>query len=66
MLIASFVPATVRSISDFSLCSTVGLITNSPSTLPTLTAATGPLKGILLIQVASEEPNKAVSSGELS
>ena len=66
MLIASFVPATVRSISDFSLCSTVGLIINSPSTLPTLTAATGPLKGILLIQVASEDPNNAVSSGELS
>jgi len=66
MLIASRVPATVRSISDSSACSTVGLIINSPLILPTLTAATGPLNGILLIDTQSDDPSKAVSSGELS
>ena len=35
MLIASFVPATAKLISDFAFSSTVGLITNLPSTLPT-------------------------------
>ena len=32
----------------------------------TLTAATGPLNGILLIDTASDDPSIAVSSGELS
>ena len=66
MLMASFVPASVKSISDFSICSTVGLIINFPSILPTLTPATGPSKGISEIEVAKEEPNKAAISGELS
>ena len=66
MLIASFVPATVRSISLSSTCSVVGLITNSPFTLPTLTAATGPSNGISEIDVAKDEPNSAAISGELS
>jgi len=41
MLIASLVPATVKSISDSSNCAGVGLIINSPLTLPTLTPAIG-------------------------
>ena len=66
MLIASLVPATVRSMSLNSVCSAVGLIINSPLILPTLTPATGPLNGIWLIEVAKEEPNNAVISGVLS
>ena len=66
MLIASIVPATVKSISDCSNSFTVGSITNSPLTLPTLTAATGPLNGIFDIHVANDEPNNADNSGEAS
>ena len=65
-MIAFFVPATVKSISDTSSSAGVGFITNSPFTLPTFTPAIGPSNGILEIQVASEEPNIAASSGELS
>ena len=65
-LIASFVPATVKSRHDFSNSSGVGLIINSSSTSPTLTPAIGPLNGILEILVAKLEPNIAVSSGEQS
>ncbi len=63
MLIASFVPATVKLRSDFSLSSTAGLITSFPSTLPTITPAIGPSNGILLIPKAREDPNIAVISG---
>ena len=66
ILIASLVPATVKSISEISDCSVVGLITSSPLTRPTLTPATGPLNGTLLIEVAIDEPSNAASSGELS
>ena len=66
MLTASLVPATVSSISLCSTCSTVGLIINSPFTLPTLTPATGPLNGISLIHTAKEDANNAVISGVLS
>ena len=66
ILIASFVPATVRSISDSSNSLTVGLIINLPFILPTLTPAIGPSKGTLLIDVARDDPSIAVSSGELS
>ena len=66
MLIASFVPATVKSISDCSSSLGVGLIINSPFTLPTFTPAIGPSKGIFEIQVHKLEPNIAVNSGELS
>ena len=65
-MIASFVPATVSSISVLSSSSVVGLITSLPSTRPTLTPAIGPLNGTLLIDVASDDANIAVSSGELS
>ena len=63
---ASLVPATVRSMSDFSDSSVFGLIISLPSTLPTLTPATGPLNGILLMDTAKDDPSKAASSGELS
>ena len=66
MLIAYLVPATVKSKSLCSSSSGVGLIINSPLTLPTLTPAIGPSNGILLIQVDKLEPNIAVNSGELS
>ena len=66
MLIASLVPATVRSISDFSNSSGVGFIINSPSILPTFTPAIGPLNGILEIDTAKDEANIAVNSGEQS
>ena len=66
MLIASLVPATVKSNSDTSNCSGVGLIINLPSTLPTLTPAIGPLNGILEIDTARDDANIAVNSGEHS
>ena len=66
MLIASCVPATVKSRSDFSCSSADGFITNSPSTLPTLTPAIGPSNGILEIDTARDEPSIAASSGEQS
>ena len=66
MLIATSVPATVKSMSLFSCCSIVGFITNSPFTLPTLTPAIGPLNGTELIDVAKLDANIAVNSGELS
>ena len=59
MLTASIVPATVKSISLFSTSSTVGFITNFPSTLPTFTPATGPLNGISLMHTAKDDANNA-------
>ena len=66
MFIASFVPATVRFISDNSDCSTVGFITNLPSTLPTFTPAIGPLNGIFDIDTARDEAIIAVRAGSQS
>ena len=66
MFMASLVPATVKSMSDFSDSSVFGLIISLPSTLPTLTPATGPLNGILLTETAKDDPKRAASSGELS
>ena len=66
MLIASFVPATVNSSSEFSHSSGVGLIINFPSTLPTLTPAIGPLNGIFEMDTASDDASIAVNSGEQS
>src|SRR5574344_3092175 len=66
MLIASFVPATVKSISDCSNSAGVGLIINSPLILPTLTPAIGPSNGALDMLVHKDDPNIAVNSGELS
>ena len=49
-----------------ALCSTVGLITNSPSTKPTYTAAIGPLNGISDTETDADEPIIAQNSGALS
>ncbi len=57
------VEATVRAISDFSLCSELGLNTNSPFTKPTTVEAIGPSKGISEIAVEIDEPSIAVISG---
>ena len=60
---ASFVPATDNTMSQFSNSEAVGLIINSPSILPTTTPATGPSNGISLIIKDRDEPNSAVISG---
>ena len=62
MLIASLVPATVKSISLLLACSGVGLMIYSPSTLPTLTPAIGPSNGISDNINAKLEPNIAAIS----
>ena len=41
-------------------------MTNSPSSLPTTTPATGVVNGISLIKSAREEPSKALISGDAS
>ncbi len=64
--ILSIVPATNKSNSVSLLCSSVGLITNSPSTYPTFTAAVGPPNGISDIESAKDVPIIAHTSGELS
>ena len=56
----------VRFRSDFSRCSTVGLMTNFPSTRPTRTPAMGPLKGISETERAQDAPIIAAMSGGLS
>ena len=60
------VEATVTAILDFSRCSAVGLMTYSPSTIPTETALMGPFHGISEIERAIEVPIMAVISGEQS
>ena len=52
-------PDTTISISDSSICVLVGLTTNSPSSLPTLTVAIGPLNGMSEIISAAEAPTPA-------
>ena len=63
MLMAVAVPATVNSISDNSAWATVGLMTISPLTRPTLTPATGPSNGMSDTAKAREAPNIAAISG---
>ena len=65
MLTASFVPATVKSISDASNSSTVGFNTNSPSIRPTITPAIGPSNGISEIDNDNDDPIIAEIAGEL-
>ncbi len=62
MMMASLVPATIRSKSLSLLCSEVGLITKWPSTRPTCTAATGPANGISERERATDAPIKPVVS----
>ena len=64
MLIASFVPASVKLISEASSCSVVGLITYSPLTRPTTTPAIGPANGISEIHKATLEPIIAAIADE--
>ena len=66
MFIASLLPATVRSNSDFFLCFSFGNTTNSPSTNPTETAPTGPLNGISEVPSAILAPIVDRQSGWLS
>ena len=65
-MMASLVPDTVIYISDFSLCSRVGLITSWPSTLPTATEPVGPSHGISEVARATDEPIIPQISGEQS
>ena len=53
---ASRVPTTMRSRADSSICSNVGLTTNSPSIRATRTAPTGPRNGSDEIASAAEAP----------
>ena len=66
IMIASLVPATVKSMSDFILCSYVGLMISSPSTLPTFTDPVGPSQGMSDVARATDEPIIAATSGEQS
>ena len=62
----SWVPATTRSRSEFSISSICGLRTNSPSIRPTLAAAIGPMKGMPERVSAAEAPTRATMSGSFS
>ena len=66
IIIASSVPATVRSMSDSALCSVAGFMINSPLILPTLTEPVGPSQGMSEIDNATEDPIIAAISGEQS
>jgi len=65
-MIASRVPATTTWMSERSSCSTVGLMTNRPSTRPTMTPPIGPLNGMSEMESAAEVPIMAEISGEQS
>ena len=62
-MIASRVPATIRSSSESSSWLKVGLTTNSPSMRPTRTEAIGPLNGISLIVSAADAAIVPTTSG---
>ena len=66
MLIAPFLPATVRSKSDFFLSSSFGFTTSFPSTFPTMQAPTGPSNGMSEIPRAIEAPIVVSGSGRWS
>ena len=66
MTIDSLLPDRTKSNSEFSICSIVGFITKLPSTLPTLTEAIGPLKGISDNDKAKDAPKAANTSGSFS
>ena len=65
IMIASRVPATIRSSSDSLSCVKVGLTTNSPSIRPTRTEPMGPLNGISLIVSAAEAAIVPMTSGQV-
>ena len=66
MLIASLVPATVKSISLFSRCSNVGLMINSPSTRPHVHLQLDHQMEYQKYDNASDEPIIAAISDEQS
>ncbi len=66
IMIASRVPATIRSSSDSLSWLNVGLTTNSPSIRPTRTEAIGPLNGISLIVRAADAAIVPTTSGRFS
>ena len=53
----------IQSRSETFISSNVGLMTNSPSTLPTLTSDIGPLKGISEIAIQDDAANPTNASG---
>ena len=59
----SAVEETVKSRVETARCSSVGLITISPSTMPTFTLEIGPSHGISEIAIAAETPMAAATSG---
>ena len=63
---ASPVPATTRSSLLSSNCANVGLTTSSPSTYPSLVAATGPSNGISDRHRAEDAPMMPRTSGSFS
>ena len=63
IMMLSYVAATIRSISAFSSCSKVGLITNWPSIRATRTSEIGPPKGMSETANAAEAANPANASG---
>jgi len=66
MVIASRVPATMRSRLDFARSDEVGMITNSPSIWPMRTAPSGPEKGMSEIAIAAATPTIDITSGSFS
>ena len=66
IMIASRVPATIRSSSESFIWLKVGLTTNSPSIRPTRTEAIGPLNGISLIVSAADAAIVPTTSGRFS
>ena len=66
MITFSAVEATVSARSETNCWSAVGFTINSPSIRPILVPAIGPSNGISEIDVATEAPSIAVTSGEQS
>jgi len=66
MTIELSVPVTTMSMSEYSSCSNVGLITHSLETRPTRTLATGPPHGIGEIVRAAEAPSMPSTSASFS
>ena len=66
IMIASRVPATIRSSSESASSVCVGLMTNWPSIRPTRTDAIGPRNGISLIVSAADAASVPTTSGLFS
>ena len=66
IMIASLVPERFSASVLFSFSASVGLMTYSPSTIPTTTLPVGPAKGMSEMDSAMEEPSIASGSGAIS